>query len=385
MSCDLDHVIDRLCTESAKWHAYPQDVLPLWVADMDFACPEPVIQALHERVSHGIFGYPAEPPDLRAVVVDWIWRSYNWRVQPEALVFLPGIVVGFNLAIRAVARPGDGILAQTPVYFPILWAPANSGCHLDTMELTHLPDGSYGVDMDAFVAAITPGTRVFVLCNPHNPVGRVFRRDELEAMALACRRHDLVICSDEIHCDLVYGGHRHLPVASLDPDIGQHTITLMAPSKTFNIAGLHSSFAVVENAELRDAFVKARAGLVSGISVLGYVAMLAAYRDGRPWLDALLRYLQSSRDSLAESVTAHLPGIAMCKPEGTFLAWLDCRASRLPKNPKRFFLEKARLALNGGASFGPGGDGFVRLNFGCPRATLAEALDRMAKAMESLD
>ncbi|HNS49785.1 MAG TPA: PatB family C-S lyase [Anaerolineae bacterium] len=383
MSYDFDCVIDRRSTESAKWHAYAQDVLPLWVADMDFACPEPVIQALRERVSHGVFGYPAEPPDLRCVIVDWMWRSYGWRVAPESLVFLPGIVVGFNLAIRAVANPGDDVLAQTPVYFPILWAPANAGCSLGTTELSHMPDGSYGVDMDAFVAAITPRTKVFVLCNPHNPVGRVFRRDELEAMALACRRSDLVICSDEIHCDLVYDGHHHLPVASLDPEIGQHTITLMAPSKTFNIAGLHSSFAVIENADLRKAFVKARAGLVSGVSVMGYAAMLAAYRDGRPWLDALLRYLQSNRDFLADTVASGLPGITMRKPEGTFLAWLDCRASLAPGNPKRFFLERARVALNGGASFGPGGEGFVRLNFGCPRATLAEALGRMANSLES--
>jgi cysteine-S-conjugate beta-lyase len=279
---DFDHPIDRLSSESAKWHAYERGVLPLWVADMDFPCPEPVIQALHQRVSHGIFGYPAEPPDLRPTLVDWISRSYGWHVKPDALVFLPGIVVGFNLAIRAFASPGDGVLAQTPVYFPILWAPANSGCCLNTMELSRLPDGSYAVDVEAFESAIAPRTRMFILCNPHNPVGRVFRRDELETMAQACLRHKMIICSDEIHCDLLFDGHRHVPIASLDPEIGRHTITLMAPSKTFNIAGLNASFAVIENPELRDAFVKARAGLVSGPSVLGYVAMLAAYRDGRP-------------------------------------------------------------------------------------------------------
>ena len=384
MTDEFDIPIDRLATESAKWRAYGPDVLPLWVADMDFPCPEPVIQALQARVAHGIFGYPAEPPELRMVLIDWIQRSYGWRIQPEALVFLPGVVVGFNLAIRAVAGPGDGSLAQTPVYFPILWAPANAGCRLDTMELSRLPDGSYAVDMDAFESAITPRTRLFILCNPHNPVGRVFRRSELEAMAQACLRHNMIICSDEIHCDLVFTGHRHVPIASLDPEIGQHAITLMAPSKTFNIAGLNASFAVIENKELRDAFQKARSGLVSGLSVLGYVAMLAAYRDGRPWLDALLPYLQSNRDFLIRSVAERLPGVSTCKPEGTYLAWLNCRTSQVPGNPKRFFLEHARVALNGGASFGRGGEGFVRLNFGCPRPTLEAAVDRMAMAMEAL-
>lgn len=383
MTHDFGRLIDRLPTESAKWHAYERGILPLWVADMDFPCPEPVIQALQQRVSHGIFGYPAEPPDLRPVLVDWIWHSYNWKVHPEALVFLPGVVVGFNLAIRAAANPGDGVLAQTPVYFPILWAPSNAGCCLNTMELSRLVDGSYAIDMAAFESAISPNTRIFILCNPHNPVGRVFRREELEAMAQACLRHNVIICSDEIHCDLLFDGRRHLPIASLDPEIGRCTITLMAPSKTFNIAGLHSSFAVIENPELRNAFVKARAGLVSGLTVLGYVAMLAAYRDGRPWLDALLPYLQSNRDFLAQSVAERLPGVSMQKPEGTYLAWLDCRTARLPGNPKRFFLERARVALNGGASFGQGGEGFVRLNFGCPRSTLEEALDRMASSLEA--
>jgi cystathionine beta-lyase len=204
-------------------------------------------------------------------------------------------------------------------------------------------------------------------------------------MAEACARHNVVICSDEIHCDLLLDGNRHLPIASLDPEIGQRTITLMAPSKTFNVAGFHSSFAIVENPGLREVFLRARAGLVSGgLSVLAYVAMLAAYRDGQPWLDALLPYLESNLDLLKHVVDERLPGFAMRKPEGTYLAWLDCGAAHLPDNPYRFFLEKARVALNDGASFGRGGEGFVRLNFGCPRPTLVEALDRIIAACEAL-
>ena len=377
MTYDLDQLIDRRPSDSIKWHHYGKDVLPLWVADLDFAAPEPVIRALRERVEHGIFGYGGEPPDLRPTIVDRLQRLYGWQVAPEALVFLPGVVVGFNLATQAVTSPGDGVLAQTPVYYPILYAPGNAGCTLDEMELTRQPDGTYTVDYDALEAAITDRTRIFILCNPHNPVGRVFQSDELERMAEICLRHKLVICSDEIHCDLVFPGHQHLPIASLDPEIARRTITLMAPSKTYNVAGLDCSMAIVQDPELRKQLKAARAGLVPRINIMGYTAALAAYRDGQPWLDAVLAYLESNLDYLLQYVHAHLPGITMSRPEGTYLAWLDCRQSGLPDNPHEFFLKEAKVAVNDGATFGRGGEGFVRLNFGCPRSTLEEALERM--------
>ncbi len=377
MTYDLDQLIDRRPSDSIKWHHYGEDALPLWVADLDFAAPEPVIRALRERVEHGIFGYGGEPPDLRPTIVDRLQRLYGWQVAPEALVFLPGVVVGFNLATQAVTSPGDGVLAQTPVYYPILYAPGNAGCTLDEMELTRQPDGTYTVDYDALEAAITDRTRIFILCNPHNPVGRVFQSDELERMAEICLRHNLVICSDEIHCDLVFPGHQHLPIASLDPEIARRTITLMAPSKTYNVAGLDCSVAIVQDPELREQLKAARVGLVPGINIMGYTAALAAYRDGQPWLDAVLGYLESNLDYLLQYVHAHLPGITMSRPEGTYLAWLDCRQSGLPDNPHEFFLKEAKVAVNDGATFGRGGEGFVRLNFGCPRSTLEEALERM--------
>jgi cystathionine beta-lyase len=384
MTYDFNQLIDRRCTESAKWHVYDEDVLPLWVADMCFLSPEPVSRALHERVDHGIFGYGMEPPDLRPVIVDRLQGLYGWQVDPEALVFVPGVVTGFNLASHAVTSPGDGILAQTPVYYPILYAPGNTGCSLDEMELTRQPDGDYTIDYDAFEAAITDRTRIFILCNPHNPVGRVFRRDELECMAELCLRHDVVICSDEIHCDLVFQGHPHLPIASLAPEIAEQTITLIAPSKTYNIAGLKCSVAIIQNQELREKFQGAHAGLVPGVNILGYIAALAAYRDGQPWLDAVLRYLEANRDFLFQYVADHLPGVAMWLPEGTYLAWLDCRQAGIPGNPHEFFLEKARIAVNDGATFGRGGEGFVRLNFACPRSALEEALGRMKRALATL-
>ncbi len=385
MSYNFDQFVDRSRTESLKWRLYGDEVLPLWVADMDFHSPEPVIRALHQRVEQGVFGYGLIMPELGEVVVERLYSLYGWRVSPEALVFLPGVVPGFNLACRAVTSPGDGVLVQTPVYPPILRAPANAGLSCDEMELTRRADGYYEIDFDLFEDTITGRTRVFILCNPHNPVGRVFRREELERMAEICLRHDMVICSDEIHCDLVFAGHQHIPIASLAPEIGERTITLMAPSKTYNIAGLKCSVAIIENAELREKFNAARAGLVGGVNVLGYTAALAAYRDGQAWLEEVLRYLEANRDFLLRYVSERLPGITMVSPEGTFLGWLDCRQAGIPGNPHEFFLREAKVALNDGATFGRGGEGFVRLNFACPRSTLLEALNKMEKALRILN
>jgi cystathionine beta-lyase len=382
MAHDFGRLIDRRHTDSEKWRRYGEDVLPLWVADTDFLSPEPVIQALRERVEHGIFGYGVEPVQLREVIVARLADRYGWQVSPQDLVFVPGVVTGLNLACQAVTSPGDGVLVQTPVYPPILAASGNSHLARNEMELTREPSGHYSIDFQAFEAAITEHTRIFILCNPHNPVGRVFRRDELEHMAEVCLRHDLVICADEIHCDLMLGGHRHTPIASLDPETARRTITLMAPSKTFNIAGLGCSFAVIQNAELRGRFKCARrAGVVPGVNILGFVAALAAYRDGQAWLDDLLAYLEANLDCLVEYVNAYLPGIAVSRPEATTLAWLDCRQAGLPGNPHQFFLRQAKVALNDGETFGQGGQGFVRLNFGCPRVTLVQALERMRAAL----
>jgi cystathionine beta-lyase len=381
MIYDFDQIIDRRCSDCTKWSKYG-DALPLWVADMDFLAPEPVLRALQERVEHGIFGYGQEPPELRSIMVEHLSQQYGWEVSRETLIFLPGVQRAFNLAARAMTLPGDGLMIQTPVYFPFLRVPGSHDLVMNQMELTRRPDGQYEVDFDRFEATLTGRTRVLLLCSPHNPVGRVFRRDELERMAEICLRHDVVICSDEIHCDLVFPGHPHLPVASLDPEIAAKTITLMAPSKTYNIAGIHASVAIIQNEALRHRFEAARAGLVPGLDVLGYTAILAAYRDGGEWLEQALRYLEANRDYLFDYVTAgKLPGLAMAKPEGTYLAWLDCREAGLPGNAHKFFLQEAGVALNDGATFGAGGEGFVRLNFACPRATLVEALELMRGAL----
>jgi cystathionine beta-lyase len=384
MRWDFDQVINRCGTDSVKWCHYPETALPLWVADMDFRSPEAVIRALRERVEHGIFGYGTEPPELRGVITGRLEELYHWEVAPEWMVFLPGVVAGFNLACQTLARSGDGILVQTPAYPPILDAPDNANCTCDEAPLTQDTDGRFVIDWNTFERAITERTRVFILCNPHNPVGRVFSIQELERMAEICIRHDVIICSDEIHCDFVYPGQHHVPLASLGDELQQHVITLMAPSKTFNIAGLHFAVAIVPNRKLREQLCAARRGVVGEPDILGYVAALAAYRDGQPWLDQVLRYLDANRDLVFDYVGARLPGISMCKPEGTYLAWLDCHEAGIPGNPHEFFLHQACVALNDGRDYGSVGEGFVRLNFGCPRATLVGALARMEAALRAL-
>jgi len=380
---DFDRIIDRRHTESAKWRLYDKDVLPLWVADMDFAAPEAVLRALEERVAHGVFGYGMPPDGLREVIQERLARLYGWRVEADEIFFIPGVVTGFNQVCQAIGAPGDEVLVEPPVYYPMLDAPDNAGRTLKTAPLVEGPK-RYERDLDAFERAITEHTSLLLLYNPHNPVGRVFERAELEQLAEICLRHDVIICSDEIHCDLVFQGHPHVPIASLSPEIAAQTITLFAPSKTYNVAGLSCSAGVVQNPELRAKLKTAGAGLIPHVNVLGYTATLAAYRDGQEWLDEVLVYLEANRDHLLDYITAHLPNIKCQRPEGTYLAWLDCREAGIPGNPHKFFLERARVALNDGAVFGEGGEGFVRLNFGCPRTTLTEALERMRKAMETL-
>jgi cystathionine beta-lyase len=383
MRYDLDQHIDRRRSDSAKWGHYEADVLPLWVADMDFVSAEPILRALHERVQHGVFGYAFPPNELQEAIVARLGSLYGWVITPDDIVFVPGVVPGFNVACRAMSDPGDGILVQPPVYYPFLSAPGNANLALQCAEV-YLDSGRYGIDYGEFEGAITDRTSLFLFCNPHNPVGRVYERDELLQLAEICLRHGLVICSDEIHCDLLYSGHRHLPIASLAPEIAERTITLMAPSKTYNIAGLHCSFAVIQNVELRERYCAACAGILHGANVLGYTAALAAYRDGQEWLDQVLAYLEDNRDIVTQYAQEHLPGIDAIVPEGTFLAWLDCRRAGIAGKPGDFFLQDARVALNEGDKFGSGGEGYVRLNFACPRSTLVEALGRMRSALEGI-
>ncbi|MDO9598537.1 MAG: PatB family C-S lyase [Azoarcus sp.] len=377
MDLNFDRQPDRRDVPGEKWGRYAdRDILPLWVADMDFTAPSPVLEALRNRIDHGVFGYTDAWPSLISAVTDGIERDHGWRVESDWLVWLPGVVTGLNLACRAVGGPGDGVFTATPIYPPFLFAPDNNERRLVSCALEERA-GRWHWNREATAAAIDERTRLFMLCNPHNPVGRAFDREELSWIAALAEERDLVICSDEIHCGLVLDADRpHIPIAALDERTARRTITLMAPSKTWNIPSLYCAFAIIPDPALRSRFRRAMRGIVPHVNVLGMVAAEAAYRDGGPWREALLDYLRGNRTRVLEAIAA-MPGLRTTSPEATYLAWIDCREAALD-DPAAFF-EAAGVGLSDGKGFGLAG--FVRLNFGCPRSTLDEALARMSRAL----
>lgn len=376
---DFDTIIDRRGTASEKWEKYQgRDIIPLWVADMDFRSPPAVIRALHERIEHGVFGYTHPPESLVAAVQEHLQRDFDWQVQPEWLVWLPGLVCGLNVLCRSVGEPGDDVITFTPIYPPFMSAPALSQRTTVKVPL-QLVGGRWVADPEALERAITPRSRLLMLCSPHNPVGRAWSRPELQQLADFAERHDLIIGSDDIHAGLILDQQiRHLPIATLSPETCRRTITLLAPSKTYNIPGLGCSLAVISDPQLRKRFIKAAGRIVPHVNLLGYTAAEAAYRDGEAWRQALLEYLRGNRD-LVEQAIAPLPGLSMTHVEATYLAWIDVRGAGID-NPGRFF-EAAGVGLSDGADFDA--PGFVRLNFGCSRMLLMEALERIKTALGS--
>ncbi|MGQ0605229.1 MAG: MalY/PatB family protein [Anaerolineales bacterium] len=384
MKYNFDEIIDRRHTDSSKWKWYPPDVLPMWVADMDFRAPEPVLARLREMVAHGIFGYEFPPPEWFSFVCERMDKLYGWAITPEMVVTTPGVVSGFNVAALAVCGPGSALLMQPPVYFPFLHVHENNGLQRQFAPLTaHTNSRSvrYELDFDVFESAFTPETRLFLLCHPHNPTGQVYTRDELARLAEICLRHNVAICSDEIHSELLLGGAGHVPLAMISPEVEQRTITLIAPSKTFNLAGLFCSFAIIPNLELRERYKKVCEQQILHSNSFGLAAAKAAFQHGDEWLAELRAYLTANRDALVDYVRDCLSGMRAAVPDATYLAWLDCRDLNLQPSPFEFFLKEARVALGDGAMFGPGGEGFVRLNFGCPRAMLMDGLERMRMAL----
>lgn len=392
MPYDFDHIINRRNTNSLKWTAYPEDVLPLWVADMDFAAPEPILTALRQAVEHGVFGYDVPGKILRETVAARMNTLYQWQVTPESVVAITGLVSGFYAAAQTLCRPGEGYLIQPPVYMPFNHLQKDLGIIRQEAELNKAAqDGllRYQIDWDSFDRAFHSGgsrTKMFLLCNPHNPTGQIYTAEELARMAETCLKQDTVIVSDEIHSELILGEAKHIPIASLSPEIAQKTITLIAPSKTFNIAGLFCGFAILPNKELRERYKEQVERMTLHVNGLGYVAARAAFSGAcDDWLMELRAYLKANRDFLVEFIQSELPAIHVTCPQATYLAWLDCRqlteSGKISGSPYEFFLKKARVALNDGATFGTGGQNFVRLNFGCPRATLEQALERMKKAL----
>ncbi|HTJ97255.1 MAG TPA: PatB family C-S lyase [Rhodocyclaceae bacterium] len=383
MAFDFDTVIDRRGSDSMKWARYAgRDVLPMWVADMDFAAPPAVQLALQERIAHGVFGYSTESASLAQAAVDYLVRHYDWQIDPEWLVWLPGLVSGLNITCKAV--PG-GVFTATPIYPPFMTAPAHNHHALNTHALVDSTTG-YGWDFEAVAKQLaSTQNKLWLLCHPHNPVGRVWRDDELREIARLAREHDLVVCSDEIHCDLILDpAQRHRPFATLDADAQARSITLMAPSKTYNIPGLGTAFAVIPDPQLRANFKQAMVGIVPHLNVLGLVALEASLRDCDDWRLALLEYLRGNAELVTTTVNA-LPGLRMHAVEATYLAWIDMREFCRERNisDPKVFLEQAGIGISPGHDFSlPGNDSLhVRLNFGCPRATLTQALHRLKQAM----
>jgi cystathionine beta-lyase len=387
---DFDKVVDRTGTESLKW-VYPrqvlkaEDAIPMWVADMDFEAPPAVVEAVRRRVEHGVFGYPLVPPSFFAAAIDWLKRRHGWEVGKKAMAMTPGIVPALNYCVRAFTRPGDPVIVQTPVYHPFYYAIENNGRRIVRNPLRF--DGRrYTMDLDDLRTRIDAPGRMLILCSPHNPVGRVWAREELEALARIAVERDLVVVADEIHHDLVYRGHRHHVLASLSPELAQQTITCIAPSKTFNIAGLSTAAVVAANPDLLRKFEDEaeRSGFDLG-NALGIVAFEAAYRHGEDWLEELLPYLEANVDLIGRFLEERVPGIHLIRSEGTYLALLDCRGLGIaPDKLNDFFLKKAGVYFSDGRIFGDEAVGFVRINFGCPRSQLRDALERIERAVAAI-
>ncbi|PWH16866.1 MAG: putative C-S lyase [Anaerolineae bacterium] len=392
MPYDFDHLIERRHTNSIKWTAYPPDVLPLWVADMDFAAPEPILRALRQTIQHGILGYDVPGKVLRETVAARMKSLYEWEVAPQSVVPITGLVSGFYAAAQTLCRPGDGYLIQPPVYMPFNDIQKHQGVIRQEARLeftTHNGLLEYHIDWAAFENAFHRGgsrTKMFLLCNPHNPTGQMYSAEELQRMAQTCLKQEAIIVSDEIHSELILEDKKHIPIASLSAEIAQNTITLVAPSKTFNIAGLFCGFAIIPNRHLRERYKEQVERMTLHVNSLGYVAAQAAFSgECDDWLAELRAYLKTNRDFLVNFIRSELPAIRLTCPEATYLAWLDCselvHSGKIGTSPYEFFLKKARVALNDGATFGTGGEYFVRLNFACPRSTLEQALERMKNAL----
>ena len=392
MTYNFDQIIERRHTNSLKWNEYAEDVLPLWVADMDFHTPKPILDALKAHLDHGILGYEFPRRPLLEAVAARMDSLYGWKVAPESIRAVPGVVSGFNVALRATCAAGDGYLIQPPVYFPFWMLRDIYNVKCQAAPLAKTMDGNildYRVDFDSFKSAIdsdSAKTRMFLLCNPHNPTGNMFTREQLTEMANICVERGIVVCSDEIHSELIMGDKKHIPIAALSPEIEANSITLIAASKAFNVAGLFCAFAIIPNPDLRKQYERVMNEQSLHINSLGLSASQVAFSGAcDDWLKAVRGYVSANRDFVSDYARANFPEIKFTVPEATYMTWLDCndliQSGRIQGSPFEFFKNNARVALNDGKPFGGNSEGFVRINFACPRATLTEALERMKRSL----
>jgi cystathionine beta-lyase len=403
MDFDFDTEIDREGTNSVKWEYHnhggtPQHwdkpsrrhgadrTLAMWVADMDFRCPEPVIRALHERVEHGIFGYSNKTESYLEAVAGWFARRQGWNIEPDWIVTAPGVVPTLNVVVRGFTQPGDKVIVQRPVYYPFFRVTNNNGAEIVSNGLVY-ENGTYRMDLeDLERKAADPKAKLFIMCSPHNPVGKVWSPEDLKAVAEICARHGVLVVADEIHGDLMHPGVKFTPFATLGEVAADNTIVCTAPSKTFNLAGLHTSNIVIPNKDIRERFQKAMAvQSLPGMSPFGIVATEAAYREGEPWLDAVMQYVAGNARRMTEFFSDELPEFKVIQPEGTYLLWFDCRSLGLDQDAlEDLMLNKAKIYYDEGYIFGPEGAGFERINIACPRSLLDEALVRMRDAVRAL-
>ena len=401
MKYALENEINRKGTNCVKWEFIqggddllhweytdecfgPNRILPLWVADMDFRCPEPVVKAILARAEHGIYGYTAPTDAFYQAVVGWMNRRHGWEIEPGWICTSPGVVPALNMLVRTFISPGDKVLIQPPVYYPFYGAIENNGGELVTNPLDFTQDG-YRMDFtDLEEKAKDPAVRMAILCSPHNPVGRVWTREELLRFGEICLENDVLVVSDEIHADLIYKGVVFTPFAKINDDFAHHSIVCTSPSKTFNLAGLQTSCIIIPNKELRNKFQKTlQSNGLFGTGTFGIVALQAAYEHGEEWLEQVLDYIEDNLSYLEAYVADHPPQIDVIRPQGTYLVWLDCRKLGLDKLAlKDLMLNEARVYLDEGFIFGPEGEGFERINIACPRSILIEALDHIKNAVD---
>lgn len=398
MKYDFDQVHSRRNTNCAKWDGLEalfgsDDVIPMWVADMDFPTAKPIVEALKKRTEHEFYGYTHPGPSLIEAVVNRMQQKFSWKIQPEWVVFTPGVIPALNIAIRALSHPGDEIILQEPVYYPFFSTVRNNGCQISTNKLK-LISGRYEMDFidlenkfHSKTGMHNTSSRIkgIILCNPHNPIGRLWSKEELVQLGDIIVGHGAIVISDEIHCEILFKGHIHTPFASISEEFEQSSIVCMAPSKTFNLAGLAASSIIIPNKKLRDSFNEAKAG-IPGPNLFGFIAMEAAYRYGDEWLEQLLDYLQCNLEFTLAYFAEKIPKIRVIQPQGTYLLWLDCRELGMDDMTlKDFMRREARVGLDDGFLFGAGGSGFQRMNIACPRTILKEALNRIEIAVNSLN
>ncbi len=391
MNYDFDTIIKRSGTKSVKWDSAEKrvgvkDVLPMWIADMDFQAPKPIIDALRERVDHGVYGYTEKPDSYYEAVISWQKRRFKWNIKREWIVFTPGVVMALCMAIQTFTLPGDKVIIQPPVYYPFFEIIEDNNRVVLNNPLT-IKDNRYVMDLEQLEKAIDEKTKMMILCSPHNPTGRVWNKEELLRLSKICQKNGIILISDEIHADLVMQGHTHIPTASISDEMANFVVTCNAPTKTFNLAGLEVAYAILPDKKLRHLLRTTlnQSGLMLS-QMFGIVALEAAYKQGEDWLEQLLTYLQGNYEYLLSFVKNNMSQVKVCPLEGTYLVWLDFRKYNLTdKAIKDLLLKEAKVWLGDGPRFGPGGEGFQRINIGCPRETLKKGLTQIAQTLKKLD